>query len=1009
MKSKELLLAAFMGLMLLGTSVSVAQTKANYQSSNLIEIGPANLGGRVKAIIADRSVASQNTFFAGAAIGGLYEYTTLNGKWNFVPCYLSDGSQLTLPITTLAQASDYTIYIGTGEAGYVEGNNTGAMAARGRGIWKMDHATREFTQLIDPAANPDFKHINELVIYEDANTERQYAATETGLFTTTNNWATSTKVFDGAVKDIEIVPSRNVLYFTERGAIYRISNAAEASAPVCMSTNDPVFATNGGVIKIAVAPSDPTYLYAMVFDTAGTFAGVYLTRNQQTWSLLNTSTVNPFSSLRTGENCGTIIVDLGNPKRIYVGGETIWAAEGFVENSYYQWTTCSYSEASLNSGNYMSTVYNNVTAVHSGIHTMLPIYYPEVGLTNYYIGTDGGVYLAPTQGGNLQIFTNMSLGLNAVQVSDFAICPDGSVIMGANAFASPFVESRMEHNGGNTNNSWYDNSTRMNHNANVLFTGNGGQAAASMFQKYGPTTHRGIFVSANGGKFARSYNDYSDYTNTQTWTEGESFVSDLVAAGYEMPKMILWETNNNTTINDSVNIVIDSLGTIIRNGEEMQLGDGFEIKAGDKMTIAHPAHFGYPFEYTFTEDRTLSPATINMKVFSPLHGRIFLNAKKSGGRNSTLMMNWTPTDYRRVWSAENVSNFDVNMAWASIVETSAQRGFDIRQAAVSNDADAVYAAVSNANDTTYFIIRVRGLNSIDLSNTADARNYYFNFYGGERRQTIVDTISYNSSISFNRPITSMTFDPREGKDRLIITFGGDDNSEANVLLVDNATSDSYTITPKSVLNGTIPAYSAMVEYTTGEVYIGTEDGVFLATASSFDATPAWQTYGDFAGVPVLAMHQQIKSLPIARVNTHNGINLEQNVFAKTKYPFAMYFGTYGRGVFMDMSHVTDTENEIVEPADYEGINTAKVGNNSIRMYPNPTAVSTTLDMSISEAGNATVKIYDMSGRIVYTENYGTLEAGRHTRTINCQSFRNGIYVVNMTCGNASVTSKLVVK
>ena len=123
----------------------------------------------------------------------------------------------------------------------------------------------------------------------------------------------------------------------------------------------------------------------------------------------------------------------------------------------------------------------------------------------------------------------------------------------------------------------------------------------------------------------------------------------------------------------------------------------------------------------------------------------------------------------------------------------------------------------------------------------------------------------------------------------------------------------------------------------------------------------------------------------------------------------MYFGTYGRGVFMDMSHVTDTENEIVEPADYEGINTAKVGNNSIRMYPNPTAVSTTLDMSISEAGNATVKIYDMSGRIVYTENYGTLEAGRHTRTINCQSFRNGIYVVNMTCGNASVTSKLVVK
>ena len=219
MKSKELLLGVFAGLMVCFSAVAGAQTKANYNVSNLQEIGPDNIGGRVSALLVDGE-----TIYAGTALGGLYKKIANNAfdKWNFVPCYLSDGSQLTLPITTMVKRDNGTLYIGTGEKGYVNGNDTAAMASRGRGIWKLQGET--FTQLVDPADNSDFYFINEIAIYESGSIHRQFAATENGLYTTTDDWATYTKIFDGAVRDLEVVPTRKMLYFTIPGAIYRISN-----------------------------------------------------------------------------------------------------------------------------------------------------------------------------------------------------------------------------------------------------------------------------------------------------------------------------------------------------------------------------------------------------------------------------------------------------------------------------------------------------------------------------------------------------------------------------------------------------------------------------------------------------------------------------------------------------------------------------------------------------------------------------------------------------------------
>ncbi|MBO4587819.1 MAG: T9SS type A sorting domain-containing protein [Bacteroidales bacterium] len=1008
MKSKELLLGLFAGLLLCFSAVADAQTKANYNVSNLQEIGPENIGGRVSALLMDGE-----TIYAGTALGGLYKKTAANAfdRWHFMPCYLPNGSQLTLPITSLVKNDAGVIFIGTGEKGYVLGNDTAAMASRGRGLWKLQDET--FTQLIDPADNGDFYFINELSIYESGAIHRQFAATENGLYTTTDDWATSTKVFDGAVRDLEIVPTRKILYFTTPGAIYRISNVendANVQAPICITVNESLFAEAGGNIKIAVAPSDARYFYAMVFTTEGTFTGVYLSKDQQTWLKLNTSSVKPFSSLRNGENCGSITVDAVDPKIIYIGGETIWTGRGYIEDAIFQWTNNSYSESSLNMGDYMSYVYNNPMAVHSGIKQIL-----QDG-ESFFVATNGGVYHSVS----LNYFENISFGLNATPVVDFAICPDGSLIMGATDLACPFLASRSG-----------ADDAEVNHSANVIFAGSGGPCAASRFQRALPTPARGLMVSADDLQFGRTYNDYSDYTQTQTWTTGEGFFSNVPGFGYNRPALHLWETMNNTEIKDSLTVTIDTLGFVIRGDERIQLNKKdsmdnagriidsvfnslpFTIQAGDKMVFSHPSFFGYPFEYTFTEDFVLTNSNMKLKVQSPYHSRAMMTAKYRSGAKfimSAVLMAWNPMDFRRVWSSEEhgMGNYSATMEWAKLFIVNSTDGYNIRHVAMSRNGDAAYAAVSDSANNSYFILRTRGLNSIELNDTNSAVGLYFN-YLSPNCQMIKDTLMFNGSTNFARPVTSMNIDQRDGKDCLVVTFGGYDDAEPNVVVFDNASQASYTAQAKSVAEAKIPVYSAMVEYTTGEVYVGTEDGVFVASASSFAGTPSWETYGEFNGVPVTAIHQQTDTLKSIALLTHNGINEENNVFVKTKYPYAMYFGTYGRGIFMDKKYVTDTSNTVVDPGFLGVPEVVATGKTSVSIYPNPTSSQATIDINLSENANTMVRVFDMSGKVVFTENLGRIDAGNHKTQLNCQNLRKGIYIVNVVSGKATATSKLVVR
>ena len=187
----------------------------------------------------------------------------------------------------------------------------------------------------------------------------------------------------------------------------------------------------------------------------------------------------------------------------------------------------------------------------------------------------------------------------------------------------------------------------------------------------------------------------------------------------------------------------------------------------------------------------------------------------------------------------------------------------------------------------------------------------------------------------------------------------------------------------------------------------TADGVYTKTA-----TTSWQPYSILTGVPVTTIVQQTSKLPIRRNLTHTAITPNHYVFAKTKWPRAIYFGTYGRGVFMNMKYVTDTINEIVEPQDYVPVaipTVHSIGNNSVKLFPNPVFDEAHMVLNVTAAGNGEMRVYDLNGRLVMRRNLGHISEGEHGYTIDCNGLAKGMYLVNVFVSGHTATAKMIVR
>lgn len=1061
MKRKTLLFGLIVAAFVAGAHFASAQTKANYQN-NLIEIGPDNVAGRVRAIVVDEADVTHNTIFAGGVAGGLFQKIG-SEPWQYVPFINSNYQQVTLPISCMAQMPNNDLLIGTGE-GFVKyhGRNFDRMSPKGHGLYVFNRDGNTFTLVpsTDPATHPEWTYINRIAVYNH-NATFVYVATSEGLyrwkFTGTPNWNDTPKLIQaGNFQDVIVITSDNIVYATAPGKVIRIGNAAADNPTAVDVTNSLASFATASRIEMAYRTdhrAGTTYLYAVVADSTGLTDGIYLTTNQQTWTRLATESVTPFSKSNPGNRNAALAVDPLNCKNIFVGGASLWNGEGFVANSYYQWTRQSYSEKELNQGNYMASVQTNPSYIHSGIHQIVPTWVIENGDTNwvYYFATDGGVFKGTyrTLGAStMWTFAAINKGLNIVQFNHIAVSPDGSIVGGAVDNSCPFIQSRNDHNGSVPTNSWYDNDENsvINHTGNIIWTGSGADVASSMFQQLKPFSRRTLFVSSDPGKFslsdsrgtyevssyARACADYADYTNTQTWTFAESFIANNNYGSNPIPKMDLWETKSNTIWNDSIDFIIDTTLTYIHNGEETQIHGNTRFVSGDSLVVASKPNFSYPFYHKFTKthqidttiyyyDSLLKKDTfrveyrVNMKVPNPVVSRMIVTGKDGNGYDC-VFFTLTPSYFRNVWTSLE-SGSPTAMQWAQIYQ--GDDGNTVDDIKFSRDGKSIYVAVTDETAGNSYVLRIYNFNVIDANDpvTMKTRLRYVRTPDTTGLRVVrKDTIFAPNGDFFKRHISSISVDPREGQDNLLITFDDYGSSEPNMVLVKNAsnvnTRTSVSVNVTNSTNGMTtadPVHSGIIAIDKSNnpvLYAGTEKGVFTSTSLT---SPSWQNFGDFIGVPVTSIVQQTNIMKRESFIARDGVNNVQYLFAKTKYPRAIYFGTYGRGVFMDTTYVTDHVNEVCDPDDWAGINNVDKGENHMNIYPNPASDHATIDLSIVNSGNAVIKIYDVAGKLVFTENLGYLYEGVHQYTVNCSKFNRGMYLVNINVGKESATSKLIVR
>ncbi len=95
---------------------------------------------------------------------------------------------------------------------------------------------------------------------------------------------------------------------------------------------------------------------------------------------------------------------------------------------------------------------------------------------------------------------------------------------------------------------------------------------------------------------------------------------------------------------------------------------------------------------------------------------------------------------------------------------------------------------------------------------------------------------------------------------------------------------------------------------------------------------------------------------------------------------------------------------------FEPVGLDEVSNTvNMSVFPNPAVNEAKVSFELSNAADVNITVTDLSGRTVYTDALGTVEAGSSDVMINTSEMTNGIYSVNVNVNGEMTTEKLVVK
>jgi hypothetical protein len=98
------------------------------------------------------------------------------------------------------------------------------------------------------------------------------------------------------------------------------------------------------------------------------------------------------------------------------------------------------------------------------------------------------------------------------------------------------------------------------------------------------------------------------------------------------------------------------------------------------------------------------------------------------------------------------------------------------------------------------------------------------------------------------------------------------------------------------------------------------------------------------------------------------------------------------------------------PTSVEDFNNTSIlaGANSSALYPNPASDVVNVAIALNYTTEVSVKVMDLSGRVVMSVENGKMSKGDHTVTLNTASLKTGLYLYQVIMGNEVSNGKLMI-
>ncbi len=359
--------------------------KTRASGLNWVERGPANVGGRTRAIVVHPN--NSEIWWAGAVGGGIWKTTDGGNTWT---CKTDDLPVLSVTAMDICRSQPDILYAGTGEGFY----NIDAIV--GDGIFRSTDGGETWQQLASTASNSHFRYVNRLIVDpNDPNTV--LVATNSGVYRTTDAGSTWSEVFNNGQRVQQIVA--NPLRFNSQficvysSGIYKSTDGGLTWNYVSEEI------TNHRRIEMAISPTDTNIVYASPVDENSGLLGFFRSPDAgNTWINYGNST-NWLGGQGWYDN--DLIVSPLDPNVVIVGGINLYRV--VINGS--SMTTTQLTEW------YTGTEH---PYVHADQHALVTI---KTGNTNFSVvaGNDGGVWFSSDMGDS---WDNKNNGYNVTQYYD---------------------------------------------------------------------------------------------------------------------------------------------------------------------------------------------------------------------------------------------------------------------------------------------------------------------------------------------------------------------------------------------------------------------------------------------------------------------------------------------------------------------------------------------------------------------------------------------------------------